>query len=82
MKHFAEIEMLRRRSEKNLRAYSAREKMQEAEEHEKVRWRDNSVIYLINIFRIQVYNENIQALLSHPIHNLFNIVIILCCITS
>ena len=38
MKHFAEMEMLRRRSEKNLRAYSAREKMQEKEDHDKVSW--------------------------------------------
>ena len=37
MKHFAEMEMLRRRSEKNLRAYSAREKMQEKEQQQKVR---------------------------------------------
>ena len=31
------MEMLRRRSEKNIRSYSAREKMQEAEEQAKVR---------------------------------------------
>jgi hypothetical protein len=37
MKHFAEIERMRRRSETNLRAYSARDKMQEAAEQEKVR---------------------------------------------
>ena len=30
------MEMLRRRSEKNIRTYSAREKMQEAEEQAKV----------------------------------------------
>jgi len=39
MKHFAEMEMNRRKSEENLRSYSAREKMQEAEEKVKVkRW--------------------------------------------
>ena len=43
MKHFAEMEMLRRRSEKNLRAYSAREKMQEKEDHDKVRMYDDSI---------------------------------------
>ena len=32
----SEMEMLRRRSEKNIRTYSAREKMQEAEEQAKV----------------------------------------------
>ncbi|KAJ1442079.1 hypothetical protein B484DRAFT_356629 [Ochromonadaceae sp. CCMP2298] len=36
MKHFAEIEAMRRRSEANLRNYSARDKMQEAAEHQKL----------------------------------------------
>eukprot|EP00596_Hydrurales_sp_CCMP1899_P003737 CAMPEP_0119042338 /NCGR_PEP_ID=MMETSP1177-20130426/14612_1 /TAXON_ID=2985 /ORGANISM="Ochromonas sp, Strain CCMP1899" /LENGTH=467 /DNA_ID=CAMNT_0007009051 /DNA_START=257 /DNA_END=1657 /DNA_ORIENTATION=- len=36
MKHFAEIEMLKRRSEKNIHAYNAREKMQEGEEQAQV----------------------------------------------
>lgn len=36
MKHFAEMERMRRRSETNLRAYSARDKMKEAEEHAKI----------------------------------------------
>lgn len=34
-----EMEMLRRRSEKNIRTYNAREKMQEGEEQAKVRSR-------------------------------------------
>ena len=33
------MEMLRRRSEKNIRTYNAREKMQEGEEQAKVRFR-------------------------------------------
>lgn len=37
MKHFAEIEMQKRRSETNLRFYSARERIQEDQEKEKVR---------------------------------------------
>eukprot|EP01038_Epipyxis_sp_PR26KG_P005820 gene5820-8026_t len=36
MKQFAEMESMRKRSERNIRAYSAREKMQEAEEIEKL----------------------------------------------
>lgn len=36
MKHFAEIEMQRRRSETNLRFYNARERIQEDEEKAKV----------------------------------------------
>ena len=55
MKHFAEMEMLRRRSEKNLRAYSAREKMQEKEDHDKVRMYDN-------LTKIK------QTILTYPIH--------------
>jgi tetratricopeptide (TPR) repeat protein len=49
MKHFAEMEMLRRRSEKNLRAYSAREKMQEKEQQQKVR-RSRAVFLLVFLF--------------------------------
>lgn len=37
MKHFADIEQMRRRSETNRRVYSAREKMQETEEEVKVK---------------------------------------------
>eukprot|EP01039_Chlorochromonas_danica_P006461 gene6464-7125_t len=36
MKHFAELEMMRRKSDQNRRAYSAREKMQESAEEEKL----------------------------------------------
>lgn len=36
MAHFAEIEMSRRRSEKNLRVYNARDRMAEDKEKEKV----------------------------------------------
>jgi hypothetical protein len=36
------MEMLRRRSEKNIRTYNAREKMQEGEEQAKVRFRYTS----------------------------------------
>ena len=39
----SEMEMLRRRSEKNIRSYSAREKMQEADEQAKVRTYDNRI---------------------------------------
>ena len=37
MKHFADIEQMRRRSEANRRMYNARDKMAEAEEEEQVR---------------------------------------------
>lgn len=36
MKHFAEMEMMRRKSDQNRRAYSAREKMQESKEEEEL----------------------------------------------
>jgi hypothetical protein len=38
MKHFAGLENMRRLSDKNRRTYSAREKQQEQEEVEKVRF--------------------------------------------
>jgi DnaJ homolog subfamily C member 8 len=49
MKHFADMENMKRLSEKNLRNYSAREKMQEVQEEEKVRYSDTSrYIYFSN----------------------------------
>ena len=65
MKHFAEMEMLRRRSEKNLRAYSAREKMQEKEDHDKVNCLFGDVFPVVSVYHFLLILINADRKIIH-----------------